>query len=107
MAMSLWAPETEKKSICRLTDHQQLINDVKFSPDTRLFANSLLLFEDNVQAVHQISWSADSRLLVSGNADSTLKVWDITVKNLSLDLPGPADEVYAVDWNPDGQSSEQ
>lgn len=27
----------------------------------------------HVQAVYMISWSADSRLLVSGSADSTLK----------------------------------
>lgn len=26
-----------------------------------------------MQAVYQVSWSADSRLLVSGSADSTLK----------------------------------
>jgi ribosome assembly protein 4 len=53
--------------------------------------------------VYQLSFSSDSRLLVSGSADSTLKVWDLKVKKLLLDLPGHADEVYAVDWSPDGQ----
>jgi len=36
----LWEPETSKKSISRLTGHQQLINDVKFSPDCRLIASA-------------------------------------------------------------------
>jgi ribosome assembly protein 4 len=56
-----------------------------------------------VQQVYQLSFSSDSRLLVSGSADSTLKVWDLKTKKLLLDLPGHADEVYAVDWSPDGQ----
>jgi ribosome assembly protein 4 len=57
----------------------------------------------HVQQVYQISFSSDSRLLVSGSADSTLKVWDLRTKKILIDLPGHADEVYAVDWSPDGQ----
>lgn len=65
------------------------MNDVKFSPDTRIIASasfdkSIKLWDGNtgafittlrghVQAVYMVSWSADSRLLVSGSADSTLK----------------------------------
>lgn len=75
--------------LARMTGHQQLINDVKFSPDGRIIASasfdkSIKLWESNtgkyitslrghVQAVYSISWSADSRLLVSSSADSTLK----------------------------------
>ena len=47
----------------------------------------------HVAAVYQIAWSADSRLLVSGSSDSTLKVWDVKAQKLSTDLPGHADEV--------------
>jgi len=36
----LWYPESEKKPISRMTGHQQLINDVKFSPDARLIASA-------------------------------------------------------------------
>lgn len=77
-----------------MTGHQQLINDVKFSPDGRIIASasfdkSIKLWESNtgkyitslrghVQAVYSISWSADSRLLVSSSADSTLKCKQIT-----------------------------
>lgn len=48
----------------------------------------------HVSAVYQIAWSADSRLLVSGSSDSTLKVWDTKTKKLAVDLPGHADEVH-------------
>ncbi|MEQ2183665.1 hypothetical protein GOODEAATRI_000427 [Goodea atripinnis] len=47
----------------------------------------LMSLRGHVGSVYQVAWSADSRLLVSGSSDSTLKVWD----------------VYAVDWSPDGQ----
>ncbi|XP_011136686.1 notchless protein homolog 1 isoform X2 [Harpegnathos saltator] len=114
----LWKPEKEKKSVARMTGHQQLINDVKFSPNGRVIASasfdkSIKLWESttgkfiaslrgHVQAVYSIAWSADSRLLVSGSKDSTLKVWSMKTKKLERDLPGHADEVYAIDWSPDG-----
>ncbi|CAG2171511.1 unnamed protein product [Oppiella nova] len=115
----LWFPERDKKCVSRMTGHQQLINDVKFSPDARIIASAsfdksiklwdgrtgiyLTSLRGHVKAVYQISWSADNRLLVSGSADSTLKVWDILNKKLLIDLPGHEDEVYAIDWSPDGE----
>lgn len=61
-----------------------------FSPDTRYIASAsfdksiklwdgatgryITSFRGHVKEVYQVSWSADSRLLVSGSADSTLKV---------------------------------
>lgn len=36
----LWQPNEDKKPITRMTGHQQLINDVRFSPDTRLIASA-------------------------------------------------------------------
>lgn len=117
--MFLWQPEKHTKPLTRLTGHQQLINDVKFSPDCRVIASAsfdksiklwdgktgkyIASFRGHVQAVYQVAWSADSRLLCSGSADSTLKVWDVKSRKLMLDLPGHADEVYAIDWSPDGQ----
>lgn len=114
----LWYPESDKKPISRMTGHQQLINDVKFSPDARLIASasfdkSIKLWDGktgkfitslrgHVKAVYQIAWSADNRLLVSGSADSTLKVWNIQNKKLMIDLPSHEDEVYALDWSPNG-----
>lgn len=36
----LWYPEKDKKCVSRMTGHQQLINDVKFSPDARFIASA-------------------------------------------------------------------
>ena len=48
-------------------------------------------------------FSPDSRLLVSCSRDTTLKVWDVRTGKLKEDLPGHRDEVFAVDWSPDGR----
>lgn len=116
--LALWLPETEKKPLTRMTGHQQLVNDVRFSPDMRLLASAsfdkslklwdgrtgkfLAAFRGHVGPVYQLAWSADSRLIVSGSSDSTLKLWDVSSRKITGDLPGHADEVYTVDWSPDG-----
>ena len=118
--MFLWKPESAKGPIARLTGHQQLINDVKFSPDMRYIASAsfdksiriwngltgkfVTTLRGHVQRVYQIAWSADSRLLASSSADSTCKIWSLTNRKLMCDLPGHSDEVYVVDWSPNGES---
>ena len=52
----------------------------------------------HVGAVYRLTWSADSRLLVSGSKDSTLKIWDLKTYKIKTDLPGHTDEVYCVDF---------
>lgn len=117
--LSLWTPATDKKPKTKMTGHQALVFDVRFSPDARLIASAsydksikvwcgksgkyLFNLFGHVSSVYKVSWSSDSRLLVSGSSDSTLKVWDVKKKKLLNDLPGHADEVYAVDWSTDGQ----
>ncbi|OAF69658.1 hypothetical protein A3Q56_02592 [Intoshia linei] len=115
----LWKPQTSKVSVCRMTGHQNVINDVKFSPNGFMIASAsfdksvklwsgidgkfIATFRGHVQRVYLITWSADSRYICSASADSTLKVWNVSQKKILLDLPGHADEVYAVDWSPDCQ----
>jgi ribosome assembly protein 4 len=63
----------------------------------------LTSFRGHVGSVYQVAWSSDSRMVVSGSKDTTMKLWDIEKRKLMFDLPGHADEVYAVDWAPDGE----
>jgi ribosome assembly protein 4 len=80
-------------------------------------------FNGHVGAVYQVCWSSDSRYVVSASKDSTVKVWpaprtaaiaasntleskgDATpaVKATAIStLSGHLDEVYALDWSPNG-----
>ncbi|KAH8876809.1 Notchless protein like [Schistosoma japonicum] len=92
--LSLWQPEVDKKPLSpRMTGHQGVVNDVKFSPNGRLLASAsfdhsvkiwdgftgqfLATMFGHVQDVYLVSWSSDSRLVVSCSKDSTVKVWSI------------------------------
>ncbi|KAI1264272.1 soluble quino protein glucose/sorbosone dehydrogenase [Xylariaceae sp. FL1019] len=114
----LWDPETQgTKPVARLVGHQKQVNAVIFSPDGRLIATAawdnqvkiwdrdgkfLATLRGHVAPVFQMAFSADSRLLCSCSRDTTLKIFDMRTFKLKGDLPGHEDEVYAVDWSPDG-----
>jgi ribosome assembly protein 4 len=113
--MLLWHPHTAKKAVARLIGHQQLVNDVRFTPDGTTIASAsfdksirlwhgvtgkfIATLRGHVQSVFQLAWSPDGRMLVSASRDSTVKVWQLASRKLLADLPGHADEVYAVDWS--------
>eukprot|EP01017_Pseudomicrothorax_dubius_P039056 TRINITY_DN5944_c0_g2_i2.p1 TRINITY_DN5944_c0_g2~~TRINITY_DN5944_c0_g2_i2.p1 ORF type:complete len:304 (+),score=34.88 TRINITY_DN5944_c0_g2_i2:182-1093(+) len=115
----LWSPHTKKDPVFRMTGHQQPVNHLCFSPNSKYiisasFDKSLRLWDGftgafiatlrgHVGSVYQVAWAPDSRLVVSASKDTTMKVWDMKTRKLMFDLPGHSDEVYTVDWSPDGE----
>ena len=117
----VWHPTVDKRPIKRLTGHQQAINHIAFSPDSRFFASGSFdkkikvwngrtgdfvnTLTGHVGAVYQVTWSSDGRYLVSASKDSTAKLWEMpSGKRAKETLPGHEDEVYALDWSPSGGS---
>ncbi|KAI6206897.1 WD-REPEATS-REGION domain-containing protein [Aphelenchoides besseyi] len=115
--MFMWDPTTGKKRDCTFNRTSTTSQSGCFLTGYTTYGFSFTL-RGHVQAVYQLAWSADSRLLVSGSADSTLKVgllhelfdqldrlkvWNMSTKELMLDLPGHGMDVFAVDWSPDGE----
>lgn len=115
----MWKPSELKSPLLRMTGHQQLINQIMFSPDGRFFASAsfdkkvklwcgktgrfISTLTGHVGSVYAISWSADSQYLVSASKDSTVKLWNVKdTKKAMFTLPGHADEVYTIDWSPNG-----
>lgn len=100
-----------------LLGHSSRINNIGWSPDTKLIASvsddeTVKLWNaSNGQEVatfnygndpKSIAWSPDSkRLAVGGWAEPTIKVWDVSTRQLSITLDDP-DSVNTIAWSPDG-----
>ncbi|KAL3791586.1 hypothetical protein ACHAW5_009970 [Stephanodiscus triporus] len=119
--LMLWHPAEDKRPVKRLTGHQQAVNHIAFSPDSRFFASAsfdkkvkvwngrsgdfVSTLTGHVGAVYQVAWSSDGRYLVTASKDSTAKLWEVpSGKRARETLPGHEDEVYALDWSPNGSS---
>ncbi|KAG9054436.1 hypothetical protein FS842_005146 [Serendipita sp. 407] len=91
-SVRLWNGRTGKRVLC----HNREENDIDHSNfhDNRFIAT----MRGHVGAVYRLTWSADSRMLVSASKDSTVKIWDLKTYKLKMDLPGHTDEVYCVDF---------
>jgi len=53
--------------------------------------------------VRSVCFSPDSKLLVAGAEDKTIKVWDILGKRLRHTLHGHTKDIYSVDFSADGR----
>ena len=114
----LWDRMQSTKPLIRMTGHQGIVNDVKFSPNAFYLASAsfdkcikiwnantgafLFNLRGHVGPVYQIAWSPNSKMLLSCSKDSTLQCWNIQTKKMMHNLPGHADEIYTVDWSPNG-----
>jgi general transcriptional corepressor TUP1 len=53
--------------------------------------------------VRSVCFSPDSKYLVAGAEDKTIKLWDIKGKRLRHSLHGHSKDIYSVDYSADGQ----
>jgi glucose repression regulatory protein TUP1 len=53
--------------------------------------------------VRSVCFSPDSKYLVAGAEDKTIKLWDIQGKRLRHSLVGHSKDIYSVDYSADGQ----
>ena len=50
-----------------------------------------------------VSWSPDSKYIISGSQDETVDIWDITTGNRIRTLTGHIIGVHSVSWSPDSK----
>lgn len=89
----LWCPEKEKKPVSRMTGHQQLINDVKFSPDGRIIASAS--FDKSVKL-----WNGLTGKYVNKAIQSITKHMS---RRFITTLRGHVKAVYQVAWSADNR----
>jgi WD40 repeat protein len=63
---------------------------------------SLLTIKGNHYSAHTVAWSPDSRKIVSGHSDSTIRVWDAAT-GASLLVVNDTFPNFVV-WSPDGKT---
>jgi len=119
--------------LCHTLEHDSVVCCVRFSNDGRYVATgcnkTAVLYEaetgkrlglysnegildsqvalDNLTCgdsyVRSVCFSPDSRYLVAGAEDKTIKVWDIQGRRLRHSLQGHSKDIYSVDYSSDGR----
>src|SRR5262249_44601543 len=99
--------------------HDDVIQDIAFSPDGKLLATAsydrliklydvasgkeVRTLKDHSDAVYGVAFSRDGKLLASVAADRAVKVWNVGTGQRLYTLGEATDWLYAVAWSPDGK----
>jgi WD40 repeat protein/DNA-directed RNA polymerase subunit RPC12/RpoP len=68
-------------------------------------AQSIAVLKGHKGWVKDVTITSDGQTVVSGSADRTLKVWDITTGHCRATFKGHMGEIYGVAISPDGQTA--
>jgi WD40 repeat protein len=69
-----------------------------------VIANEPLELKGHGDAVYDVAFSPDGRLLASGSYDKTVKLWSVSDAKVTATLHGHQDQVFRIAFSPDGRS---
>ncbi|HAZ49819.1 MAG TPA: hypothetical protein DDW76_17475, partial [Cyanobacteria bacterium UBA11369] len=102
----------------RLGGHNDWINSVSFSPDSKILASGsrdstiklwnvstgkLIRTIEHSKPLLSLSFSPDGKILASGSGETTIKLWNVATGEEIKILNGHKDSVRSVSFSPDGK----